>query len=196
LSKGGKNIFFDKKDENLISKDAYKFIERIIGNAKDISLILNASVNAYRRLDPHFEAPNQIKYSPIDRTSMIRIPLGNEKSARIEVRSVGPDANPYMLFYSLVKTGMNDVETRHGESLPFDKKAEVETLPGHIYEAIEAFSKSKFTTELLGADVKDKYISVKEMSADRCAKALGTKVKKSEVIYHHEITNQYLWNRF
>jgi len=31
----------------------------------DICLLLNASVNAYRRLDPHFEAPNQIKASPV-----------------------------------------------------------------------------------------------------------------------------------
>jgi glutamine synthetase len=31
-------------------------------------------VNAYRRLDPHFEAPNQIKASAVDRGSMIRIP--------------------------------------------------------------------------------------------------------------------------
>ncbi len=27
---------------------------------------------------------------------MVRIPLGNERSARIEVRSVAPDANPYL----------------------------------------------------------------------------------------------------
>jgi transposase len=56
-------------------------------------LVLNASVNAYRRLDPHFEAPNQIKVSAIDRGSIIRTTPGNEKSARIEVRSVGPDTN-------------------------------------------------------------------------------------------------------
>jgi len=69
-------------------------------------LVLNSSVNAYRRLDPHFEAPNQIKVSPIDRGSMIRIPVGNEKSARIEVRSVAPDANPYLVLYTLIRTGL------------------------------------------------------------------------------------------
>ena len=42
--------------------------------------LLNPSVNSYRRLDPHFEAPNQIKASPVDRGSMIRIPIGNESS--------------------------------------------------------------------------------------------------------------------
>ena len=67
---------------------AWDFISRILNHASEICLVLNSSVNAYRRLDPHFEAPNQIKVSPIDRGSMIRIPVGNERSARIEVRSV------------------------------------------------------------------------------------------------------------
>ena len=75
------------------------FIDRILNAAPDICLILNSSVNAYRRLDPHFEAPNQIKASAIDRGAMIRIPIGNEGSARIEVRSVAPDANPYLSIY-------------------------------------------------------------------------------------------------
>ena len=63
-------------------------------------------MNAYRRLDPHYEAPNQIKCSAVNRGAMVRIPYGNEKSARIEVRSVAPDANPYMVMYTLIKTGL------------------------------------------------------------------------------------------
>ena len=68
--------------------------------------MLNSSVNAYRRLDPHFEAPNQIKASAINRGAMVRIPLGNERSARIEVRSIAPDANPYLAIYTLLRTGL------------------------------------------------------------------------------------------
>ena len=65
-------------------------MDRILTHANDIRLILNVSVNAYRRLDPHFESPNQIIASPVCRGSMIRIPIGNERSVRIEVRSVVP----------------------------------------------------------------------------------------------------------
>ena len=39
------------------SSFAWNFINRILANANDICLILNSSVNSYRRLDPHFEAP-------------------------------------------------------------------------------------------------------------------------------------------
>ncbi|MFN9974585.1 MAG: glutamine synthetase, partial [Phycisphaerae bacterium] len=95
VMKNGKNLMWDPKGEEKISKFGWQFVDRILTHGNDICLALNASVNAYRRLDPHFEAPNQIKASATDRGSMVRIPIGNEKSSRVEVRSVGPDAIPY-----------------------------------------------------------------------------------------------------
>ena len=106
LSKNGKNIFYEKNGKRGLSSEAQDFISRILNHAQEMCLVLNSSVNAYRRLDPHFEAPNQIQVSSIDRGSMVRIPVGNEKTARIEVRSVGADANPYLLLYTLIKTGL------------------------------------------------------------------------------------------
>ena len=123
ISKNGKNLFWDPKGEEKVSKMAWQFVDRILTHANDVCLTLNASVNAYRRLDPHFEAPNQIKASAVDRGSMIRIPIGNERSARVEVRSVGPDANPYMVMLAVFKTGLEgeicqDQESAPGRTLP------------------------------------------------------------------------------
>ncbi len=105
ISKGGKNLFWDPKGEDKLSKLGWSFVDRILTHGNDTCLLLNPSVNAYRRLDPHFEAPNQLKASAVDRGSMVRIPIGNEKSMRVEVRSVAPDANPYMVMLSIFKTG-------------------------------------------------------------------------------------------
>src|ERR1700692_3904643 len=105
--KGGKNLFWDPKGDEKLSKLGWSFVDRILTHANDVCLLLNPSVNAYRRLDPHFEAPNQIKASAVDRGSMIRIPIGNEKSMRVEVRSVAPDANPYLVMLSVFKTGLD-----------------------------------------------------------------------------------------
>jgi len=71
ISEDGKNLFWDAKGEEKLSKMGWAFLDRILTHGNDICLLLNASVNAYRRLDPHFEAPNQIKASPVDRGSMI-----------------------------------------------------------------------------------------------------------------------------
>ncbi|WLT30815.1 glutamine synthetase family protein [Geothrix sp. PMB-07] len=192
LAKAGKNLFYKKGGKDGLSDAAWDFTNRILANATDLCLILNPSVNAYRRLDPHFEAPNQIKVSPTDRGSMIRIPTGNEKSTRIEVRSVGPDANPYMTYYALLRTGME------GPALEVDeaKRARTRFLPDNIFDAIRLFKGSKFMSELLGETVHEKFADIKAAQAERCPKALGTRVKEGEIMFHHEVTNQYLWNQF
>ncbi len=192
LSKSGKNIFYDAKGQEGLSSIAWDFISRLLNHAPEICLIINSSVNAYRRLDPHFEAPNQIKVSPFDRGSMIRIPAGNEKSARIEVRSVAPDANPYLWLYTLIKTGMV------GEKLTKDenKRDRLRFLPGTISDALRLFKSSDFIAKILGEENKEKFAHFKELVADRSPKELGTLVKNSEVIYHHEVTNQALWGMF
>ncbi len=191
ISKNGKNLFWDPKGEEKLSKLGWEFVDRILTHGNDICLLLNSSVNAYRRLDPHFEAPNQIKASATDRGSMIRIPIGNEKSMRVEVRSVAPDANPYMVMYSIFKTGI-DGDTSKIKNL---RQAE-RYLPDNIYTALENFNKAPWTTELFGKDVKARYADLKQASADRCPRLLGTFVKSQEVQYHHEVYNQYLWNIF
>ncbi len=191
ITKDKKNLMFDAAGEEKMSKFGWDFIDRILTHGNDLCLLFNASVNAYRRLDPHFEAPNQIKASATDRGSMVRIPLGNEKSARVEVRSVGPDANPYAVLYSVFKTGL-DGETSTIENL---RQAD-RYLPDNIYTAIEDFRKADWTSKLLGEDVKTRYADLKQASADRCAKLLGTIVKTPEIQYHHDVYNQLLWGQF
>ncbi|MGA9798963.1 MAG: glutamine synthetase family protein [Terriglobales bacterium] len=191
ISKGGKNLFWDPKGEEKLSKLGWSFVDRILTHGNDICLLLNPSVNAYRRLDPHFEAPNQIKASAVDRGSMIRIPIGNEKSMRVEVRSVAPDANPYMVMLSIFKTGI-DGDTAKIKNL---RQAE-RYLPDNIYDALDNFNKADWTTKLFGEDVKGRYADLKKAAADRCPRLLGTFVKAPEVQYHHDVYNQFLWNMF
>lgn len=189
ISKAGKNLFWDPKGDEKISKFAWEFVDRILTHGLDICLLLNASVNAYRRLDPHFEAPNQVKASAVDRGSMVRIPIGNERSSRVEVRSVGPDANPYLVMLSVFKTGLEG-------SMKSGLRQAERYLPDNIYDAIAAFRKAEWTQKLLGEDVRERYAELKAASADRCARTLGTFVKAPEVQFHHEVYNQYLWNLY
>jgi glutamine synthetase len=191
ISKKGKNLFWDPQGQEKISKFAWSFVDRILTHGNDICLMLNASVNAYRRLDPHFEAPNQIIASAVDRGSMVRIPIGNERSARVEVRSVGPDANPYMVMLSVFKTGLEGNISKV-KNLRQAKRY----LPDNIYDALDNFNNAEWTGTLLGNDVKGRYADLKKGSADRCARLLGTVVKVPEVQFHHEVYNQYLWNQF
>jgi len=191
ISKEGKNLFWDPKGEEMLSKLGWEFTDRILTQGNDFCLVMNSSVNSYRRLDPHFEAPNQLKASATDRGSMVRIPIGNEKSMRVEVRAVAPDANPYLVLYSIFKTGLE------GDTAKIENLRQAQRyLPDNIYTAIENFRNATWTTKLLGEDVKARYADLKEASADRCPRLLGTFVKAQEVQFHHEVYNQFLWNQF
>jgi glutamine synthetase len=191
ITKGGKNLFWDPDGLEKMSGCAWQFVDRILTHGNDLCLLMNASVNAYRRLDPHFEAPNQLKASATDRGSMVRIPIGNSRSARVEVRAVAPDANPYLVLYGIFKTGIEG-DIAQIENL----RNAPRYLPDNIYDAIDNFNKSEWTTKLLGEDVKARYADLKKAAADRCPRSLGTVVKSPEVQFHHEVYTQYLWNMF
>ena len=83
------------------------------------------------------------------------------------------------------KTGL-DGETAKIKNLRQAKRY----LPDNIYTAIDDFRKSEWTTKLLGEDVKERYADLKQASADRCPRLLGTMVKAAEVQFHHEVYNQ------
>ena len=186
------NLFFDPKGNENLSKLAWSFIDKTLGMAPDICLILNSSVNSYRRLDPNFEAPNQIKADGKDRGSMIRIPIGNKNSARIEVRSIAPDSNPYLLYFTLLKTGLE------GTALKVDKnkRQRARFLPGTINDVLSLFKQSDFITKILGEENNRKFVELKQSASDRSPAELGTKVKRGEVLFHQEVTNQVIWNNF
>jgi len=191
VSKGKTNLFWDEKGEEQLSTFGWSFLDRILTSALDLCLVFNSSVNAYRRLDPHFEAPNQIRASAVDRGAMVRVPIGNSRSMRTEVRAVAPDANPYLVLYSIFKTGI-DGQISHEKGLREGGKF----LPDNIQQAIADFQSSKWVASILGADVQGRYAELKQAVANRSPRELGSIVKSSEVQFHHSVYNQSLWNQF
>jgi glutamine synthetase len=95
------------------------------------------------------------------------------------------------VLYSVFKTGLDGAT----DSDPNLRTAN-RYLPDNIYDAITDFKASPWITTMFGDDVKGRYADLKQASADRCPRLLGTFVKPEEVQYHHEIYNQYLWNLF
>lgn len=192
LAKNGKNSFYDKNGKDRLSKDGWQFTYNFLDKASELCLIYNSSVNAYRRLDPHFEAPNEIKVTANDRGSLVRLPFGNEKTTRIEIRAVSPDTNPYLALYAIMRTGLEN-------KVPVPRttpQGPTKLLPSTINEAVEIFERSAFITGIIGENNKAKFLELKKTVAERSSSSLAEgRVDDSEVLYHHEITNQFLWNQ-
>ncbi len=101
----------------------------------------------------------------------------NERSARVEVRSIAPDSNPYLALHALLKTGLEGPQSEEDG----DKRPRTRFLPDNIYDAIRLFKGSRFMQELMGEEVHAKFAEIKLAQAERCPKALGSLIKACAV---------------
>jgi glutamine synthetase len=81
-------------------------------------------------------------------------------------------------------------------SAPKPKRLRKRLLPGNIYDAMTSHRRSGWIRELMGASPQAKYLELKEACAHRCPRELGDRIKRAEIMFHHEVTNQMLWSRF
>jgi glutamine synthetase len=180
LFKGGRNQFFDGKDEHNLSKVAKAFIAGLLVHAREMTPITNPLVNSYKRLVPGYEAPVYAAWSRRNRSALIRIPLykpGNEQATRAEIRCPDPACNPYLTFAALLHAGLEGIEK--GYELPdemttnlyrlSDEEREeqgVEALPGSLGEAIEELAKSELMRKALGEHIFPRYVELKRREWD------------------------------
>lgn len=180
LFKNGKNAFFDGSDETNLSATAKAYIAGLLAHIKEIALITNQWVNSYKRLVPGYEAPVYICWSRRNRSAMVRVPLykpGMENATRIELRNPDPACNPYLAFAAMLAAGLDGIEK--GMQLPPEASnniyhmsdaeraaAGIDSLPGDLNEAIEAFEQSSFVREALGDHVCEYLIRNKRAEWD------------------------------
>lgn len=169
----GKNVFFDPTDDHQLSLIAKQFIAGIIEHIKGITLLLNPTVNSYKRLVPHHEAPVNIAWSFANRSPLIRVPSSRENGTRIELRSPDPSANPYLAFAAILMAGLDGIKRNLTPPPPLTdnlyemseeerQKNGVDSLPADLGSAISAFKNDPINKEILGDFAYEKFIQAKE----------------------------------
>lgn len=173
LCKDGKNAFYDKDDENGLSKIAYNFIAGVILHAKAMTGITNPIVNSYKRLVPGFEAPVHIAWSAKNRSPLLRIPAARGEGTRIELRNPDPSANPYLALAVCLAAGLDGIKRNLTPPPQIDsnvfKMTEsereskgIENIPQNLAKAIRAMKKDSIINKTLGNHAFEKYITYKE----------------------------------
>jgi len=175
-----KNAFFDPNDPYHLSDVAKHYTAGLLKHIKEITLVLNQTVNSYKRLVPGYEAPVYICWARRNRSALIRVPMykpGKEKATRIELRSPDPACNPYLAFACMLHAGLKGIEMKYPLPEPVEKDvyhmspAEraalgIEELPGSLKEAIEYAKKSELLKEALGEHIYNQLIIEKEAEWD------------------------------
>ena len=172
LFRDGKNAFYDEEDRLGLSPTAYHFIAGLMKHVREFAAIANPVVNSYKRLVPGYEAPVHIAWSVCNRSPLIRIPASRGSGTRLELRSPDPAANPYLVLALSLAAGLEGIREKMEPPAPVDvnifrmtleqrEDCGINSLPGSLEEAIEAFRSSDFVRRNLGEHIFDRYLEAK-----------------------------------
>jgi glutamine synthetase len=116
---------------------------------------------SYKRYVPGSFAPTGIAWSHDNRTAGFRI-VGHGSSLRIECRTAGADANPYLAFAATLAAGLDGIARKVEPPPAFEGDVygalELPQVPHSLPDAIRELEKSTFAREALGDDVVEHYL--------------------------------------
>jgi glutamine synthetase len=169
----GDNNLFGKETNGFLSDTGKSFIAGLLEHAPALTAIANPTINSYKRLVPHHEAPVYITWGYRNRTVLVRVPLFKTKDkAAAELRSPDATANPYLLFSAIVAAGMDGVNQ---EMKPPDPRSEdifrlsdserasfgIKMLPSSLREALNYLERDEVIRDAIGSELIEAFIRVK-----------------------------------
>jgi glutamine synthetase len=169
---GTKNLFGDEKTGGL-SDTARMFIAGILEHSPAITAIANPTINSYKRLVPHHEAPVYITWGEKNRTVLVRVPMfGASEKAAIELRSGDSMANPYLFFSAIIAAGMDGINRKLAPPEPRSEdiftltdderaKYDITMLPTSLEEALDCLEADPVIMEALGVGIAQAHIKLK-----------------------------------
>ncbi|MHA2346962.1 MAG: type I glutamate--ammonia ligase [Candidatus Hodarchaeales archaeon] len=166
------NLFTGEDERKKLSKLAHFFLAGVLDHAKALTCITNPSVNSYKRLVPGWEAPVYISWANYNRSTLVRIPPGGRKSARIEYRPTDGSCNFYLAYAGLFSAGLDGVQRQLTPPDPVEEniysmndqersKRGIEVLPENLGESIKELTRDKYFSKALGETFITKYLELK-----------------------------------
>ena len=181
LFNGDDNAFYSPDDPYNLSQTGRHCVAGLLKHSKELTVVTNQWVNSYKRLVPGYEAPANICWGRRNRTTLVRVPAfkeGKSRACRVEYRAPDSATNPYLSFAVMLAAGLDGIEKKYPLVEPIENDTyrmssaeraslNIESLPGDLFGAALAASKSPFLKEALGEDLANKFLANKFEEWDR-----------------------------
>jgi glutamine synthetase len=119
------------------------------------SLLLNPTINSYKRLVPGWFAPVNASWGVENRSCAVRAIVNQDhpELCRLECRRPGADANPYLAIAAVAASAMDGIKRKLNPPAAIDGDAyargELPELPGTLESALRAFESDKVLRQAL-----------------------------------------------
>ncbi|HWO70674.1 MAG TPA: glutamine synthetase family protein [Actinomycetota bacterium] len=135
----------------------------VLAHLPAASLLLNPTINSYKRLVPGWFAPVNVSWGYENRSCAVRaIRSSRPELWRFECRRPGADANPYLALAAIaasvadgIRRGLEPPEPVAGDAYA---RADLPELPGSLESAIRAFEEDDALRKALGETFSEYYV--------------------------------------
>ena len=167
LSDGKKNLFYDAKGRNSMSKLFESYLAGQVACLMEFAPMFWPTVNSYKRLVDGFWAPVKPTWGIDNRTASFRVIAGSPKATRLETRCPGADMNAYLATAAVIAAGLYGVEKGLKLTQPpitgTNQGAEdIPRAPRSLIETTRNFRASAIARDFLGDDFVDHFAATRE----------------------------------
>ena len=164
VDRKGNNYFSGGKERAASPPFSARFRHAVGGLAKtmpEATAIFAPNANSFRRLRPEMFAPVEPNWGSNHRNVALRVPVCDARNLRIEHRTSGADANPYLataailagVHYGLKNRCDPGAMVAEGDVITLKSR-----LPNRWASAIDRFAKSRILPNYLGSDYCKAYV--------------------------------------
>jgi len=150
------NLF--RMENGALTAEAASAMAGVLNRLPDMTLFLNPIPNSYDRLTDE-DSPNRVCWSTARGRSAVKLPLPQNRFARMQVASPDPTCNPYLAYALVIRAALEGIENR--EELPPSVGRDWQNtpmLPESLTEAIDAARNSQFIARSLPTEVTEAFL--------------------------------------
>jgi glutamine synthetase len=160
--KGEENAFAPPDEAAPLPEAFSASVTGILDHLSAASLLLNPTVNSYKRLVPGWFAPVNASWGVENRSTAVRVIRPKRPElCRLECRRPGADANPYLALAALVASAADGIRRNANPPPPVEgdayERPDLPQLPGSLESALRAFEEDHVLREALGKTFSDYY---------------------------------------
>ena len=161
---GGTNAFAAAAAEDPLPDPLAGAIAGVLEHLPAASLLLNPTINSYKRLVPGWFAPINATWGYENRSCAVRaIRSARPELWRFECRRPGADANPYLALATIAASAADGMRRGATPPDPIEgdayARADLPELPGSLEAAIAAFGENDTLRQALGKGFSDYYVT-------------------------------------
>lgn len=152
----GTNVFYDAGSDDGLSTIARQYVAGLVTTMREFTAVFAPTINSYKRFEPEAAVGCTVTWSVQSKAVGIRAVPESAAGCRIEHRTPGADANPYLTLAAMLAGGLWGIENDLDPGKPYVGNSYADPnatwVPRTLHDAVAIFEQSAVANQYLGEE--------------------------------------------